>query len=418
MKPSDDSVVRQLESQPEIEGVTYETEELMSWSALEFIRAPSSAVLQWSIIFVAFACVMVVVLSSLIEFDVTIKAPGEVSSDLESRITQAQASGRITEIRVQQDQLVARGQTLGLIGMNSQTQQKMQDALEAIDQLETSLRSQGPQKLQTFDLSILPQSSDIDSSDALTAAVDLEQQIKYFRNLSNRQSSALSDELRPLRKKVRSLNEKIQKLKKSKQRDLLGQYLEQAQEELDATQAQIISAENESALRLQEAQGNVLKAIQSVQSAFKEFLDMHVLTSAIDGQVFEIYKRQNQYIKADEEFAKIKPKGSELVTSVRLFAKDMVKIEPGQTILYRMEAYPVQTYGFFKGEVLSYIQTKEVPEDLREYIVTGSIEAPEDLSAALKENMRFVAGMKFNAEVVVDRQSGTQMLKKLIFERR
>jgi|GEM_PF-4849706 len=393
-----------------------ETAELMSWSAIRFIRAPSSSFLLWSIVFIALAIICVGILSSFISFDVSIKAPGQITSGTTSRKAMSQSAGKLSVLFVERDNRVKKNEVIGLIDIGTNMEQKIWDALQAFETMETKLRKGDYDKVSSLLKQDLPTSKDFESGSALSAMIDLENQINSFSNVQLRQKKALGEEIRPLRKKISLLQSKLKKIKASSQKDFLGQFLEETQGDLDATRAQIRTAENESKLRIEQNAGDVLKSLLNAKGELSTYLKDRQIIAPIDGQVFELYKKQNEYLEPGDQIALIQPGESKLMTTAtRVFAKDMVKINVGQKILYRMDAYPVQTYGFFQGEVVSFEQSQKEEADLREYIIYGSIDFPADLSENLKDNMKFVVGMNFNADIVTGRESGTKMLQKMVF---
>ncbi len=68
------------------------TASLLSWSALRFIRAPSSLFLAFSVLIVAIGVVFSLIAARFIEIDVAVRSAGELVSDFGSREALAPSS--------------------------------------------------------------------------------------------------------------------------------------------------------------------------------------------------------------------------------------------------------------------------------------------------------------------------------------
>jgi multidrug efflux pump subunit AcrA (membrane-fusion protein) len=395
-----------------------ETSHLMSWSSLQFIRSPSSEFLMLSVIAVFLTCISILILSSLIEMDVTISSSGSIVSDFGSRDAITNSAGEITEIRKNIGDLVDENETLALIKIDGETEKNIVNTLGSLQNLERRIRFFQSSKVYNFNiLKDLPETPKIESGQALDAIINLEQQAKFFYELQIRSKKGLDNELRPLRQRADLLAKKIRQIKQSNQEQLLGQALEATEEELGRIHSQISSTENESKLKIEQGLGELLKSIQSSYGALDSYLAQRQIRSPIKGLLSEMTIKLNSSIEANKNVAKIIPENSQLMAGMHVFSKDIVKISEGQKVYYKIEAYPYQTYGTFPGKVLSFEQASEKPE-LGEYIVYGSIDFPHTLSPELREKMKLIIGMKLQSDIVIERKSGMAVLKKMVFERK
>lgn len=394
-----------------------ETVRYLTWSSLRFIRAPSSDFLMWSIIAIAMTCVAILLLSSLIEMDVTIRAPGQIVSDFGSRDALSNSAGEITEIRKKSGDAVQENDVIALIKIDAATEEKVISAIESLQVLEKRIRFYQNSKKFDFSLEELPSTSKLEAGPALDAMITLEQQVKYVTDLRARSKKGLDNELRPLRQRAALLEKKIRQIKKSNQAQLLGQILEATQEEAGRIRSQISTTENESNLKIEQGVGELLKSTQAAAAALDNYLVQRQVRSPIKGLVSDVYVKINASIEANKLVAKVQPEDSQLMAGMHVYSKDIVKVTAGQNIYYKIEAYPYQTYGSFTGKVISFEQAKESDAALGEYLVYGSVDFPSNLSPELKSKMKLIVGMKLGSDIVTERKSGSAIIKKMVFER-
>lgn len=409
----------QEENEPQSKGTEFppETARLLSWSSLRFIRAPSSRFLFWSVIAIAITCVVILFLSNLIQMDVTVRAPGDIVSDFGSRDAITQSQGQITEIKKKIDDHVEEGEVIAMLMMDAETETEIIQAVDALQNLEKRIRVFQSSNEFDFSISDLPSVTKIEAGLALDAVISLEQQAKFFMDLRVRSRKGVSAELQPLRRRAQLLEGKINKIKESKQKQMLGLYLESTEDELGKIRSQISSTESEAKLKLEQGLGEFLKSIQAAEGALRNYLSQRQVKAPIKGTVAEIYAKINTTIEANKPIAKIVPENSRYMAAMYVYSKDIVKINAGQTVLYKVEAYPYQTYGSFTGNVISFEQTKGEAAANGEYTVYGTVEFPKHLTPELRNKMRLIVGMKLNSDIVIDRKSGASIMKKLVFEK-
>ena len=235
----------------------------------------------WSIIAIAMTCVAILLLSSLIEMDVTIRAPGQIVSDFGSRDALSNSAGEITEIRKKSGDAVQENDVIALIKIDAATEEKVISAIESLQVLEKRIRFYQNSKKFDFSLEELPSTSKLEAGPALDAMITLEQQVKYVTDLRARSKKGLDNELRPLRQRAALLEKKIRQIKKSNQAQLLGQILEATQEEAGRIRSQISTTENESNLKIEQGVGELLKSTQAAAAALDNYLVQRQVRSPI-----------------------------------------------------------------------------------------------------------------------------------------
>lgn len=106
----------------------------------------------------------------------------------------------------------------------------------------------------------------------------------------------------------------------------------------------------------------------------------------------------NDNVKAGQSAATILPQGAELLARLDVEARDMANVAVGQAVYHKIDAYPYQRYGLFRGEVLSVEQSSQERGALH-YAVFASARNPDHISDKLAENVRLVRGMKMRTGI-------------------
>lgn len=394
-----------------------ETYRWHSWSSIRFIRAPSSEFLMWSIVTIAITCIAVFVISSLVEMDVTVRGPGQIVTDFGSRDALSQSGGQITEVRKNTGDKVQENEVIALIKLNPAIQKQVADLIVSLQNFEKRIRFYQESNVFDFTMDDLPATPKIESGPALDAVINLEQQVKLFEDIRTRSKKGLNNELKPLRQRAALLESKIRKIKSSNQQQLLGQILESTEEEVGRIRSQISSAENEAKLKIEQGMGELLRSAQAASSSLQNYLDQREVRSPITGVIGDISVKVNESIDQNKLVAKILPENSQMMAAVYIYSKDIVKVAVDKPTLFKIDAYPYQTYGSFTGKVISFEQTKDNAAALGDYVVYSTVEFPPHLTDELRSKMRLIVGMKLSGDIVVERKSGSSILKKMVFEK-
>jgi multidrug efflux pump subunit AcrA (membrane-fusion protein) len=395
-----------------------ETSQLLSWSALVFIKAPSSRFFSWSIVIVALASLTTALLSMYIKKDVVIQTYGEVLSDFGTRDARSALAGQVSEVRKKVGDTVSENETIAVLMTDQSTVLQVKESIYALKNLEISLRQNVGKNSSEFLLPPLPTQKVI--SPALEALISLEQSYRLFSDLKKRIRSGYNAELRPLKERASLLRQKLQTMKRSKQRSLLGLYIESTQEELGKIESQIASSENDSKLKLEQSFSEFYKGVQTAIGALESYLTQREVRSPIKGTIVKVVANTNSYIEAGKPIAVIMPENGKFMTANYVLSKDIVKVAPGKHMLYKVEAYPYLTYGSFTGKIDSFEQAKDSSlagsEKLGDYVVYGTITPPSHLSPELIAKMNLVVGMKFTSEIIVERKTLAEIMKNWLWK--
>lgn len=94
------------------------------------------------------------------------------------------------------------------------------------------------------------------------------------------------------------------------------------------------------------------QALQSLKSAVDDWKKKYVLQSPIDGKVsFIVPLQENQYIQFNKLLGYIIPNDTHFYSEAYLPQSNFGKIDTGQRVQLRFDAYPYQEAGFVEGTV-------------------------------------------------------------------
>jgi len=98
-----------------------------------------------------------------------------------------------------------------------------------------------------------------------------------------------------------------------------------------------------------------LQALQTLQSLVNEWFKKYILKAPINGKIsFLVPLQQNQYLKMGKTLGFVIPRDTHYYAEINLPQHNFGKIDTGQLVQLRFDAYPYQEFGYVKGR-LGYI---------------------------------------------------------------
>ena len=399
-----------------------ETAALLSWSALTFIRAPSVRIFQWSVTAILILAVVGVALLQFIHKDVTVDSKGEVTSDLGTRDAASPSAGLISEIRIKAGDAVEENAVIATLALDAKIEAEIQKSIADLKSLIRTLESATKREDIQFVLPHLSTGS-LTAVGTLESIAAIEVAAKAFQDLRDRVHKGIQAEVNPLRSRVEILHLKIRKMQSSKRKQLMELYLESSQEELGRVNFQISTLENDARMKLEQGYSELMRSVRIGVGALENYLRQRQVISPISGIISRILVRPNSAVEAGKAVAIVMPKNGRYMAAIHLLSKDIVRVNAGQSVLFKMEAYPYQSYGLFSGKVVSIEQSRDVPssssgnfENVGDFIVYSTLDLPNQLSSTVKEKIRFIVGMRLTAEIVVDRKPISTIIHDRFFE--
>jgi multidrug resistance efflux pump len=401
-----------------------ETYEILSWSALQFIHAPDSAVFFWTGILITVMLGVSIGLGNFIKLDITIDGVGEVASDIGLKEAVTAAEGSVSHVYKKTGDLVTEGDLIATIATDNMSEDDVKSTINTLSSnLKILEQAKNPEQINIPMISLA--TSKILDTAVLQSLVNIEQNTRNFLEQKSQIRSRLSRELEPLEKRLSFLNSNLTKMNKSRQRDLLKYYAYSTTDEIGKLKAQIATTRNQALDKLDQTHTDLIYSIRYGLGAFESYHSKHEIHAPISGTIAKLDIASNTHIALNKVVATFIPLNSKFIAKIRIKSKDIIKVHSEQTVLYKVDAYPFQKYGLFNGAVEAFDQIKTEsgvndssqsgsnPDKMDDFVVRGSILPPMTFPEELKSQLKFVSGMTFKATIVTDRKS----VDKIIYER-
>jgi multidrug efflux pump subunit AcrA (membrane-fusion protein) len=137
--------------------------------------------------------------------------------------------------------------------------------------------------------------------------------------------------------------------------------------------------------------------------------DAQAIRAPIAGVLGQLNVGPNTLVESNTIAAKIMPENSQWVARLHVSAADIVQVKEGQSVLFRMDAFPYEKYGLFEGTVTSVEPIKSGES----FTVNATIAGPPD-SKDLKD-LKLMMGLEFQAKIVTGRKSVSALITDRFF---
>lgn len=333
-----------------------------------------------------FACLGVflaaIVISSKLEYKVTVKAPAKIRPIGELRIVQAASEGKIADILVAENQFVRSGELIAQIDdarLQNQKQQLLANVRQTKQQLaqlsdqiiSIQVQTKAEQNLQQRNLASarvelkhqqrLYQERRITTQakvEEAVAAVELAQdELNRYQELA--QTGVISQlQLKEKQAALRSSLAKLQQVQAGSNPSA-GE-VAVAREQVAQTQAQgktVLAGLKREQQQLQERKTEIQDRLNNYQQELKQVtteLAKTAIRAPVSGtvQVFNL-RNEGQVVGKGDEVATIAPLNSTLEIKAFVPAREIDKVEVGQTTQMRVSACPYSDFGTLMGEVIA-----------------------------------------------------------------
>ena len=247
-----------------------------------------------------------VVLASAIEYNVKVRAMGNVRPAGEVQITQAETEGILKSVEVNENQVVEAGGVIAYLDnpLFSRLETAKRSREANIREDETKL-AQIKAQLEVLDKRILSQAG-LTSSEQSGGDIDyvIEKALVKVAKTRSKQAEELAN-----------------------QRQNLSQRLNETDNSLSRRQAE-----------LQRIEAEISKSVVRAPTA---------------GKILKLDVRNpGQRVSSGDAIAHIVPSNSPLVIKTQVYPQDIAKVETGQTVQMQVSAYPYPDYGTLQGKVI------------------------------------------------------------------
>ncbi|MEH2236129.1 HlyD family efflux transporter periplasmic adaptor subunit [Nostoc sp.] len=387
-------------------------------------------------------------LASVIQYNIIVKADATVRPTGEIRLVQAAAEGTVINIKVKENQVVKKGDTIALID-NSQLQSKKSQILGNIQQNQLQ-RAQIDAQLKALKVQMTAESNGMRQAIAsakadfsrnkrdykdkqittqtevqeLEASVELaKQELKGYQQLGN--SGAIADlEIKQKEQAFKAATARLENAKAGLNPSDANVAIAQeriAQEftKGESTLAQLNKEKEETIRRQVEIQNQISSAQQELRQVFTE-LQKTVIRTSEAGTILKLELRNaGQVVRPGDVIAQIAPSNAPLVIKARVAAADRSKVKvckvvkvtkcPEGEVQMRLSAYPYPDYGILKGAVRG-ISADAITSQTNSNVPTPpyyevTIEAERLYLKRGDKSYPIQAGMEVTAEIISKKET-------------
>lgn len=320
------------------------------------------------------------VLSALLRYNVTVKAPAMIRPSGEVRLVQAEREGTIASIEVEPNQTVQQGDVMARLDRSQLETQKNQ-LTSNIQQSQLQL-AQMQAQIRLLDTQIAAESRSTDQQVSVARSeLDRNQQ-----DYGTQQATTLAD-LAEAEAALAFARSEMQRYEQLVESGAISQLqLEEKQAAVRTAVAQVSRAEaalNPSAAAVAIAQDRIAQAVDTGRATLATLkreqealmqqrseiqaqlvrdqqalqqtetaLQNSVIRATSDGTVLRLNLRNaDQVVQVGDTLAEIAPSNQALLVKVRIATQDIGKVKVGQTAHLRVSACPYPNYGTLKGSV-------------------------------------------------------------------
>jgi HlyD family secretion protein len=396
----------------------------------EILGKVPSVITRWGITFIFLALAGLLVVAGIIKYPEIVPAEVTITTNKPPVPVVAKISGNIQELFVEENQMVNQNQLLAIL--QNTTNKTDLDTIEKLlfqflsnptDSNEI-LFPESPNlgKLQSSYSIFLANYKDFQFFDKqninLSSAAYIEQQLIQLEQMNkgiNTQIADCKNELSIIQKNLSSDRELLNK----------GIISQRAYQEAEAIYYQKkANCENlnlqfsSNNVRIQELRMQIFGLVSSdKESALGKFTQLRESANQLGSEI-ELWKEQflllapvegkvslnniwsdNQYVNANEEVLSITREGGNIKANAILGNINIGKVQEGQDVNIRFDAYNYMEYGMVKGKVSNIASVPRNEMYQVEIILTNN------LTTTYQKELNFTQGMKGNAEIITEKRT-------------
>jgi HlyD family secretion protein len=137
------------------------------------------------------------------------------------------------------------------------------------------------------------------------------------------------------------------------------------------------------------------QTLQTLQSSVDDWMKKYLLIAPITGKVlFNMPLQENQFIHAGRSLGFVNPYDSRFYAEINLPQNNFGKIDTGQQVQLRLDAYPYNEFGVVKGK-LQYISTIATDSGFVAYVQLNN-----GLNTNQHKELQYKSGLKAEALIV------------------
>lgn len=137
------------------------------------------------------------------------------------------------------------------------------------------------------------------------------------------------------------------------------------------------------------------QALHTLKSQVNSWIRQYIITAPVSGQVmFLVPLQKNQFIQANQVLGYINPANSKYYARVNFTQENFGKLDTGQEVQLRINAYPYVQFGYIQGK-LNYISTVATDSGF-----LGNVILPNGLTTVYNHRIQFRNGLQVQAVII------------------
>ena len=408
----------------------HEKIELRSEEVQEILGTPPGAIISWGTTVIFFTMIMMGLVSYLVKYPDKIRAPIVLTTTSPPASLVARSDGYISELKVKDNVKVKKGEILVVM----QDPADYEDVL-ALEEMMDDVQHYNRKQLEQF----VPPSNLLLGELQISFSIFNQNLNNFIYGATNGYEFKNKEQLRKQRMNVLAginndkarlldVDEEMLIVKRQQDRtkqlypqsatlkdlEQIGREKQALEKERKNIKASIIEKERDISIidkqivQINQTYSNTYNdnftklqsSINDLSSRIKKWKEIYLLTAPIDGIVsFHDFWKEQQFVKNNQEVMSIVPPGGDsIVGKVMVPLKGSGKVEPGQTVVIKLDGYPYEEYGSLRGIVI----TKSlVPKDNVYNVV---VKLPKGMVSSHGEPILFNQQMAGLAEIITEKK--------------
>lgn len=378
----------------------------LSWNAIKFIQRPSSHLLNGIVGLAACSFFLVLAVGTFIPVNQTVTTTGVVVSELGEVEVNSLLPG-IFYRTVEENSMVQEGQIIGSIQPRAFSKAQLEYMVtlltfkngknfeDKLINLEKLFHEYSLEKIKMADLEIS------------LALLRVYSGFSGYQQVLTKNNEAITSETKSLKILSQELQRKINSLKKEKSQKEFSFFIESLDSEKRKSEQQVSQIENTYQAKTLASRQTVEDEARRAAIEISSYILYREIKSPVNGRLLKWLKENKTNVLTGAVLAQIIPDNSKVIAKVDIVARDLSKIEKGQDVLFRFEAFPYEKHGTGSGEV---IDIKNIKNARDSFEVKSSLRAPASI-----EKISVPIGSSFRADIIVKKTNLSLFILNKVF---
>jgi multidrug efflux pump subunit AcrA (membrane-fusion protein) len=328
----------------------------VSWATAEFIRVPPSVAARSYIYIFTITLFLVVFYASFRDVAISIEGRGEIASVRSSYNIKAPINMKIGELKVVNDQRVRAGDKL-VVSVDQLTDAEYRSLMGDVNYTKNLLKADAtgkcPKCLTSLEI-FSDRAFSIEGKPELRQAfVSVQGELKELAT-AERELETLSSVTASFRRQISVDREKLREIKKRNAEQILAMQVEQLNNEIISSQAQIADRTQGIETRIQGVRNKLDVELPNLPAMIEQYRSRQTLVAPSNGFVTHLkVSSVGQYFTAGEDLMEVVPEDTVLQAEIMIANKDISRVKVGLPVKLKLDALPEREFGALEGTIKS-----------------------------------------------------------------